>query len=50
MDVNKVDEDNQRSINDGDWVCPDSQYVFYNNLDIIKIIIFFPPVNFLLLY
>ncbi|XP_043494027.1 zinc finger Ran-binding domain-containing protein 2 [Polistes fuscatus] len=25
MDVNKVDEDNQRSINDGDWVCPDSQ-------------------------
>lgn len=31
MDVNKVDEDNQRSINDGDWVCPDSQYVFYDN-------------------
>ncbi|XP_034936221.1 zinc finger Ran-binding domain-containing protein 2 isoform X2 [Chelonus insularis] len=25
MDSVKTDEDNQRGINDGDWVCPDSQ-------------------------
>lgn len=23
----KVDDENQRGVNDGDWVCPDSQYV-----------------------
>ncbi|EFN82924.1 Zinc finger Ran-binding domain-containing protein 2 [Harpegnathos saltator] len=25
MDGGKVDDENQRSVNDGDWVCPDSQ-------------------------
>ncbi|XP_017876823.1 zinc finger Ran-binding domain-containing protein 2 [Ceratina calcarata] len=25
MDSAKVDDENQRSINDGDWICPDSQ-------------------------
>ncbi|KAG7207096.1 hypothetical protein KM043_000974 [Ampulex compressa] len=25
MDNNKVEEDGQRNINDGDWICPDSQ-------------------------
>ncbi|XP_053984577.1 zinc finger Ran-binding domain-containing protein 2-like isoform X1 [Hylaeus volcanicus] len=25
MDNSKVDEDSQRSVNDGDWICPDSQ-------------------------
>ncbi|KAK0081898.1 hypothetical protein PV325_011405 [Microctonus aethiopoides] len=25
MDGGKVEEDNQRCINDGDWICPDSQ-------------------------
>ncbi|XP_048264045.1 zinc finger Ran-binding domain-containing protein 2 isoform X1 [Bombus affinis] len=25
MDNSKVDEENQRNINDGDWICPDSQ-------------------------
>jgi len=23
----KVDDENQRGVNDGDWICPDSQYV-----------------------
>lgn len=23
----KVDDENQRSVNEGDWICPDSQYV-----------------------
>ncbi|XP_043250920.1 zinc finger Ran-binding domain-containing protein 2 [Colletes gigas] len=25
MDNGKVDDDNQRNVNDGDWICPDSQ-------------------------
>ncbi|XP_016919656.1 zinc finger Ran-binding domain-containing protein 2 isoform X2 [Apis cerana] len=25
MDNNKVEDENQRNINDGDWICPDSQ-------------------------
>lgn len=29
MDNSKVDEENQRNINDGDWICPDSQYVAF---------------------
>ena len=29
MDNSKVDEENQRNINDGDWICPDSQYVTF---------------------
>lgn len=28
MDSAKVDEDTQQRINDGDWLCVDSQYVF----------------------
>lgn len=27
MDSSKVDDESQRSVNDGDWICPDSQYV-----------------------
>ena len=29
MDSSKADDENQRNINDGDWICPDSQYVAF---------------------
>lgn len=39
MDNNKVEDENQRNINDGDWICPDSQYVdfFKDNIILYKI-------------